>query len=182
MTEWIVRRWARFGRDRLYAATPGGTDLGYLDLATGRYHSDDLSNLPLLRQAIEDHPDARRHRGSAQEPSRQPQGIGAPLRVPAPSPSPPPLPAQPSSNPEPIPAAPGPSPTPSTAHSAAHTTPHTTARTTPYTTASGPRWHDLADARAGAAARERALAEREAQGVVRHIFARLVDAKTDERA
>ncbi|PTM85918.1 nuclease-related domain-containing protein [Dietzia psychralcaliphila] len=182
MTEWIVRRWARFGHDRLYAATPGGTDLGYLDLATGRYHSDDLSNLPLLRQAMEDHPDARRHRGSAQEPSRQSQGIGAPLRAPAPSPLPPPLPAQPSSNPEPIPAAPGPSPTPSTAHSAAHTTPHTTARTTPYTTASGPRWHDLADARAGAAARERALAEREAQGVVRHIFARLVDAKTDERA
>ena len=37
MTEWIVRRWSRFGHDRVYAATPGGTDLGYLDLATGRF-------------------------------------------------------------------------------------------------------------------------------------------------
>jgi hypothetical protein len=55
MTEWIVRRWARFGHERLYAETPGGTALGYLDLKTGRYHSDDLSNLPLLEKAIGDY-------------------------------------------------------------------------------------------------------------------------------
>lgn len=55
MAQWIVRRWCRYGHERLYAATPGGTDLGYLDLKTGRYHSDDLSNLPLLRAAIEEH-------------------------------------------------------------------------------------------------------------------------------
>lgn len=55
MTEWIVRRWARYGHERLYAETPGGTALGYLDLKTGRYHSDDLSNLPLLEKAIGDH-------------------------------------------------------------------------------------------------------------------------------
>lgn len=57
MTDWIVRRWKRFGHDRLYASTPGGTDLGYLDVASGRFHSDDLSNLPLLRRAIEEHLD-----------------------------------------------------------------------------------------------------------------------------
>jgi hypothetical protein len=55
VTDWIVRRWARFGHERLYAETPGGTALGYLDLKTGRYHSDDLSNLPLLERAISDH-------------------------------------------------------------------------------------------------------------------------------
>lgn len=55
MTDWIVRRWARYGHERLYAETPGGTALGYLDLKTGRYHSDDLSNLPLLEKAIGDH-------------------------------------------------------------------------------------------------------------------------------
>lgn len=55
MTEWIVRRWARYGHERLYAETPGGTALGHFDLKTGSYHSDDLTNLPLLRQAIGDH-------------------------------------------------------------------------------------------------------------------------------
>jgi len=55
VTDWIVRRWARYGHERLYAETPGGTALGYLDLKTGRYHSDDLSNLPLLEEAIGDH-------------------------------------------------------------------------------------------------------------------------------
>jgi hypothetical protein len=55
MTEWIVRRWARYGHERLYAETPGGTALGYLDLRTGRYHSDDLSNLPRLEKAIGDY-------------------------------------------------------------------------------------------------------------------------------
>ncbi|WP_346995601.1 nuclease-related domain-containing protein [Dietzia sp. SLG310A2-38A2] len=169
MTEWIVRRWARFGHNRLYAATPGGTDLGYLDLATGRYHSDDLANLPLLRKAIEGHPDARRHRESAQESSRLPPATVTP---PALSPS--------SSGP--VAASTGPSTTPPTAHTTAHTTAHAGAPLTAPTTVSGPRWHDLADARAGAAARERALAEREAQGVVRHVLARLVGAKTDERA
>lgn len=44
---WIVRRWAWYGHERLYAETPGGTALGYLDLKTGRFHSDDPSNLPL---------------------------------------------------------------------------------------------------------------------------------------
>ena len=55
MTDWIVRRWARYGHERLYAETPGGTALGYLDLKTGRYHSDDVSNLPLLEKAIGGH-------------------------------------------------------------------------------------------------------------------------------
>lgn len=50
-----MRRWARYGHERLYAETPGGTALGYLDVKTGRFHSDDLSNLPLLEAAIKEH-------------------------------------------------------------------------------------------------------------------------------
>ncbi|MFN3339422.1 MAG: nuclease-related domain-containing protein [Dietzia sp.] len=174
MTEWIVRRWARFGHNRLYAATPGGTDLGYLDLATGRFHSDDLTNLPLLHKAIEDHLDARRQQESLQEPRRHPGR--ASVASPSPSPSPPPS----TSPPAPVSASTGPA---STGPAQIPTTAPTTALSqVPTTAVAGPRWHDLADTRAGAAARERAIAEREAQGMVRHLFARLVDAKTDERA
>lgn len=141
MAEWIVRRWARFGHDRLYASTPGGTDLGYLALATGRYHSDNMSNLPLLRKAIEDHRGAR------------PNGLGVAVSA---------TPATPvaASSIATDPPAP-----PHTAHPA-----HPA------------RWQDLANVRAGAAARERAIAERPAQGTVRHVLARVVGARTDERA
>lgn len=55
MTDWVVRRWARYGHERLYAATPGGTDLGYLDVKTGRWHCDELTNLPLLQRAVADY-------------------------------------------------------------------------------------------------------------------------------
>ena len=116
MTDWTVRRWARYGHERLYAETPGGTALGYLDVKTGRYHSDDHSNLPLLQRAIADHLGPR-------------------------------VAASPASITEP--------PAP---------------------------WQDLGENRAGAAARERALAERAAQGTVKHVLARLVGARTEERA
>ena len=139
MTEWIVRRWARFGHDRLYASTPGGTDLGYLDLATGRYHSDDMSNLPLLRRAIEDHRGAR------------PTGPGVTES------------AVPVSSAVTAPSAPAWSDTDAYSEPAAE-------------------WRDLADVRPGAGARERAIAERQAQGTVRHVLARVVGARTDERA
>ena len=55
VTEWVVRRWARYGHERLYAETPGGTALGYLDVKTGRLHSDDNSNLPMLQKAVSEH-------------------------------------------------------------------------------------------------------------------------------
>lgn len=129
VTEWIVRRWARFGHDRLYAATPGGTDLGYLDMKTGRFHSDDMSNLPLLRAAIDEHFDTFDTSDTQARQGPPPAGVVSSM------PTPP-----------------------------------------------GRSWRDLADVRAGAAARECALAERRAQGRVRHLLARLVDANTNERA
>ncbi|TWG92695.1 nuclease-like protein [Nocardioides sp. J9] len=139
MTEWIVRRWARYGHERLYAETPGGTALGYYDVKTGRHHSDDLSNVPLLQRAIADHLAAR-----------------TPTAPPAPS-SPNPLDLHHSvESPSPTPPAPLPPPRPA--------------------------WHDLSENRAGAAARERAMAEREAQGPFKHVLSRLVGARTEERA
>lgn len=119
MPDWIVRRWARYGHDRLYAETPGGTALGYMDLKTGRYHSDDLSNLPLLEKAIGDYL-------ASHEPTVPPKAAvdrRDSLQV-----------------------------------------------------------YDISENVAGAAARERALAERQAQGRVRHVLARMVGARTDERA
>lgn len=183
MTEWIVRSWKRRGHDRLYAATPGGTDLGYLDVATGRYHSDDIANLPLLRKAIEDHLAAQR------QPTRPP--VVAPVVPARHASSPVPAGSMPASPPAvgSSPAEPGEAaavpPTPATA-------PTTTAAPAPapglagpdpeWGPNPGPNWHDLATVRAGSAARERAIAEREAQGILRHVLARVLGAKTDERA
>lgn len=158
MSEWVVRRWARYGHERLYAETSGGTKLGYLDVKTGQYHCDDESNLPLLKEAI------RAHRAEGAEVNlavvAQPVVVDlhAPERVSvAPSEAPPvPVVVEPSPAPEPAAAQPGPPPV--------------------------PEWTDLGETRAGAAARARALEERAAQGRVRHTFARLVGARTDERA
>lgn len=137
MTDWIVRRWARYGHERLYAETPGGTALGFLDLKTGRYHSDDITNLPILERAISDHLAAQR------------PGVPKPTHG---------------------------SPEPTMLDAVAH----------PVATTSGkpevPEWVDISGTPAGAAARERALAERHAQGRVRNAVARLIGAKTDERA
>lgn len=139
MTEWIVRRWARYGNERLYAETPGGTALGYLDLKTGRYHSDDITNLPLLERAVSDHLIAHQPVLPTEirvEPAhRLPEVKSA--EVPA---APPPLRAE------------------------------------------EEQWTDISGTRAGGAARERAIAERQAQGRVRNMVARLMGVKTDERA
>lgn len=124
MVDWVVHRWARYGHERLYAETPGRTALGYFDLKTGRYHSDDVSNLPLLEKAISDHLAGQTDAA--------------------------PTPPEPEVLVEPPPPA--------------------------------PEWKDISHTRAGAAARERALAERDAQGRVRNLVARMVGAKTDERA
>ena len=128
MTDWIVQRWARYGKERLYAETPGGTALGYFDVKTGRYHSDDITNLPLLERAVSDY--------LVQQESQAPAAELSPDRVPA----------------------------------------------TPTTLVRDEEWTDISGTGAGAAARERAIAERRAQGRVRGFLARLIGAKTTERA
>ncbi|HWC21089.1 MAG TPA: hypothetical protein VG502_02200 [Flexivirga sp.] len=110
MTEWTVRRWARYGHERLYAESTEGTQLGYFDVRTGRYQSQDSSDLPLLENVIRGHLAAE---AAVQQSPRPP--------------------------------------------------------------------YDLSGNLPGAAARERALAARGAQGRFGHGFARLLGAKTDER-
>ena len=146
MTEWVVRRWARYGHERLYAETPGGTALGYLDVKTGRLHSDDHSNLPMLQKAVSEH-----------------LAVGQP-------PPPPPTPSRPSSST----AALG----PRRFDAGAQAGSAELASTDPVRAG----WRDISGTVAGAAARERAMTERAAQGRVRHVLARMVDAHTDERA
>jgi hypothetical protein len=59
VTQWVVRPWARYGQKRLYATTPGGTDLGYFDVNTGQWHCDDPADLPLLQRAVADYQDGQ---------------------------------------------------------------------------------------------------------------------------
>lgn len=136
MTDWVVRRWARYGHERLYAETTSGSPLGYFDIKSGRFHCDDTTNLPLLMEAVGDHLAG--------------QGLAVPKPMLA-------APARESFEADAKPTAEPAQP-------------------------AEPEWTDLSVAGAGAAARERALAERAAQGRVRHALARLVGARTNERA
>lgn len=52
MTDWVLNRWKHYGHDRLYAETPGGTRLGYLDLKTSELHPAVPDDLPLLTAAV----------------------------------------------------------------------------------------------------------------------------------
>lgn len=52
MTDWVVNRWKRYGHDRLYAETPGGTRLGYLDLRSNELHPAEGGDLALLTVAV----------------------------------------------------------------------------------------------------------------------------------
>lgn len=138
MSDWVVRRWARYGHERLYAETSDGAKLGHLDLKTGLYHADDPSTLPLLQEAIGQH---LANGGEAAVVPPPPVGDVAPV--------------------------------PETRAAEAEST---------EAGADAPGWTDLSETRAGAAARERALAAREEQGWFKHGLARLVGARTHERA
>jgi hypothetical protein len=52
MTDWVLDRWKRYGHDRLYAETPGGIRLGYLDMKTNELHPAEPADLPLLTAAV----------------------------------------------------------------------------------------------------------------------------------
>lgn len=160
MTDWTVRRWTRYGHERLYAETPGGTALGYLDLKTGRLHSDDLSNLPILERAVTDYLAAQSDpapvEALASAGGVAPEVTTTVVEQAQPEPEVVVMPTVLAVPPEVV-VADAPEP-------------------------SEPAWTDLSGVRAGAAAREQAIAEREAQGRVRHVLARLLGVKTDERA
>lgn len=64
MTEWVLTRWRRYGQDRIYARTPGGTQLGYLDRKTKELYAEQPSDLPLLEAALAEYlKDARSSNG-----------------------------------------------------------------------------------------------------------------------
>lgn len=134
MTEWVLNRWKRYGHDRLYAGTPGGTRLGYLDLQTNQLHPSEPGDLPLLTAAVATYlnpteTSAAKHAGGD------------------------------------LPAIPTPG-----APTAIYTARHEVID-----------WNDIGGNAPGAAARERAIAERSA-APVRTVLTRLLGIHTDERA
>jgi hypothetical protein len=52
VTDWVLNRWKRYGHDRVYAETAGGTRLGYLDMKTNALHPEAPDDLPLLTAAV----------------------------------------------------------------------------------------------------------------------------------
>ncbi|MEO7126308.1 MAG: nuclease-related domain-containing protein [Nakamurella sp.] len=159
MTDWTVRRWARFGRERLYAETPGGAALGYFDVKTGQFHSDDFSNVPLLERAIADYRAEKSLRGRAPRAQFAPDALETALHL---------------ATPTGICALASPSASPSVSMADALNPPALEQLPVP-------EWSDISQTRPGAAARERAIAERRA-APVRTTLARLLGVKNDERA
>lgn len=184
MTNMTVRRWARFGHERLYAETPDGTALGYYDLRVGSFHAEDNSDLQRLTQAIEDHlgsegaaiPGTAPETDVAEE-SRASSTIEQP---PAAVPVPPeavraePVPT------EPVPAEPVPAPQPTPELIAPPVEAQIEAPVEVL-----PDWRDLSENTPGQAAREQAAEEwrvRREEKPVRAVLGRLLNVHTDERA
>ncbi len=135
----MVKRWVRYGHDRLYVQASDGTRLGYLDNKTGATLLMDESFRSTFAAALD-----------AYMAAAPLAALATPLETP-------------------------------TGHgSSAH---HRRVQEVAQETASpdGPTWTDLAATRAGAAAREHALALRQA-APVKTFFARAFGMKTDERA
>lgn len=78
---WTVKRWRRYGKDRLYVELRDGTKVGYWDLATGTAHPGTPGDEAILLRAVADWKDVQQDRPV---PS-----------APAPTPAPPPASAEP---------------------------------------------------------------------------------------
>ena len=168
-----VNRWKRYGKDRLYV-TAGETKVGYWDLLTGEGHPESPDLAPTLEAAVQ---------GWQAE-----QAVPGATPVPVVPVSPPTAPVIPSESavagsavvdvvvPVAEPAVVVvPSRTPEAADAPAQAV-----ASIPDTAPARP-WIDLATNRAGAEAREQALAAREA-APVRTFLARALGVHTDERA
>lgn len=53
MGDWEVRRWRRYGKDRLYVHDRNGVAVGWRDLLTGEDHVDSRERLHELREAVD---------------------------------------------------------------------------------------------------------------------------------
>ena len=172
MTEHVVRRWTRYGHDRLYVETADGTRLGYWDVKIGQAVVEDDTHCEAVETA------ASAFRGTA----------AAAATVPAQT-----RPADEPSPPQPVTGATAPA-APVTEQvasgmvmgTASAPPPADAAKTSPTVEAdpgvpTTPAWTDLSHNRPGQAAREQAVAHRQA-APVRTLFARVLRVHTDERA
>ena len=147
VSDLVVKRWTRYGHDRLYVQTPDGTTLGHWDSKASTAVLVDGADRAAFDAAL------AAHRGEVPP---------VPVVVPAQTLAvePPPLPVQPDPPVEPV------------EHLVVGDTPNAVP---------GPQWIDLAATKPGAAAREQALALKQA-APVKTFLARALGVKTDERA
>ncbi len=171
VTEHVVKRWARYGHDRLYVETPDGTRLGHWCLRTGQAVVEDETH----REAVET---AAGTFGGTSETLVAVPAQAAPVEVPAPV-----LVAPAATMPVLI-AAQAVGPAAVTAPAQIAPPPVATAAAaiaTAVEEAATPSWTDLTLNRPGQAAREQAVAHRQT-APVRTLFARVLGVHTDERA
>jgi hypothetical protein len=153
VSDLVVKPWVRYGHDRLYVQTADGTRLGYWDNKTNTAVLADVADQAAFHVALRAH---RSQDTTVSVPTVVP--VAVPAQAPAVEPVPP-VPAQPEPPVEPVEEAAPPESRPEPK----------------------PDWTDLAVTRAGAAAREQALALKQA-APVKTFFARALGVKTDERA
>lgn len=130
MSDLLVKRWARYGHDRLYVQTADGTRLGYADDKTGVVVLEDEAHRDVFDAALA----AYRSQAASRVSAAIPRQLTAPQPVKAPESAP-----------------------------------------------VEQAWRDLAATKAGAAAREQAVALKQA-APVKTLLARVLGVKTDERA
>ena len=175
MTEHVVKRWTRYGHDRLYVQTADGIRLGYQDVKTGQTVVEDETH----RKAVETATAA--FGGTPATPVAVPMQA-MPVEVPVPA-----LAAPAADVPAPAPA---PAVAPQTAQATMSPTERAPASTAIKATETAPAvkelptmpdWTDLGLNRPGQAAREQAVAHRQA-APVKTLLARVLRVHTDERA
>ena len=162
VSDLVVKRWARYGHDRLYVETPDGTRLGYWDNRTDQPVVEDETHRESVTVAV------AAFRGAPAVPVAVP-AQAAPVDMPAP------VLAAPAVVAPAIEAPPAPAPVPTLFPTPAPAEPEIPAAP------DGPAWTDLRLNRPGQAAREQAVAHRQA-APVKTLFARVFGVHTDERA
>ena len=161
VTHLVVRRWARYGQQRLYVQTDGGTSLGHWDVIRECLVVDDAALRPTFLAALREY---------AAEAGVQ---LALPSDEPVAAPAVDVVPEQRVASVDVAAAA----PEAVTVGSGVGTP----VAPTPDAAASAVSWSDLAGNRPGQAAREQAVAHREA-APVRTFVARVLRVHTDERA
>jgi hypothetical protein len=178
VTELTVTRWKRYGKDRLYLTDADETEVGWWDLVTDEGHPESPEHASALLAAV------ARWRVAQDAPLQGCAPVGPdPVAPVAPVVASGPAPAKPEGPSLPTEVPPAVEPVVLVAPSAAiEPTPDADPTPAPADDAPAARpWIDLTTNRAGAEAREQALAAREA-APVKTLLARALGVHTDERA